>query len=84
MQMHEQHYQQDLGDGYTLRWANASDRDSLLDLYGYVFRDETSGAHNTYLMAYADDLLSGRHPMSSPAILPWWPTPTIASSPQPY
>jgi predicted acetyltransferase len=31
-----------------------------------VFRDETSGAHNTYLMAYADDLLSGRHPMSSP------------------
>jgi len=66
MQMHEQHYQQDLGDGYTLRWANASDRDSLLDLYGYVFRDETSGARNTYTMAYADDLLSGRHPMSSP------------------
>ncbi len=66
MHMHEQHYQEDLGDGYTLRWATPSDRDSLLDLYGFVFRDETNGSHNTYLMAYADDLLSGRHPMGSP------------------
>jgi len=66
MHLHDQHYQSNLGDGYTLRWATPSDRDSLLDLYGYVFRDETNGAHNTYLMAYADDLLSGRHPMGSP------------------
>lgn len=65
MQMHEQHYHADLGDGYTLRWAIPSDKDSLLDLYGYVFREETNGSHNTYLMAYTDDLFSGRHPFGS-------------------
>ena len=66
MQMHEQHYQQDLGDGYTLRWANANDVASLLDLYGFVFRDETIESSNAYVKAYAAELISGRHPMGSP------------------
>lgn len=66
MQMHEQHYQQDLGDGYTLRWANPSDEASLLDLYGYVFRDETSEPSNAYVKAYANNLLSGLNPLGSP------------------
>lgn len=66
MHLHEQHYQTNLGDGYTLRWATPQDQQSLLDLYGYVFRDETIEESNAYVSAYAHDLMSGRHPMGSP------------------
>ena len=66
MHLHDQHYQSNLGDGYTLRWATPQDQQSLLDLYGYVFRDETIEESNAYVSAYAHDLMSGRHPMGSP------------------
>ena len=62
----EANFRETLADGYILRWGNADDHASLLQLYGVVFGEEVDTGFNKYVVAYVEGLLSGRHPLCSP------------------
>jgi hypothetical protein len=59
-------YCRNLSDGLALRWSTAADADGLYRLYSHVFRDNAESPLNTDIAAYADDCLSGRHPLIGP------------------
>lgn len=59
-------YRRDLGDGLLLRWSTTADRERIIELYRYVFRDAADEPPNTYIATWAGDLLSGRHPLITP------------------
>ena len=59
--IHEQGYREDLGDGFTLRWANRSDDASLVALYDTVFDDNPP-----YVSAYVMAQIAGTSPVGVP------------------
>ncbi|MFN5367904.1 MAG: GNAT family N-acetyltransferase [Roseiflexaceae bacterium] len=59
--MHEQDYRENLGDGYTLRWANRDDDASLVALYDTVFDDNP-----LYVSAYVMAQIAGTSPVGVP------------------
>ena len=62
-QLHEQHYSRTLADGYTLRWGDERDLDSIADLYARVFGDEVESGYNHYVANYGRRVLSTEHPL---------------------
>ena len=56
--MHEQTYQQALGDGFTLRWLQQNDEASLVALYDTVFDDTPP-----YVSKYVMEQLHGKSPI---------------------
>lgn len=64
--MHDATYQEQLADGFTLRWATAADQASIDDLYERVFGDEHESGRNTYVANYARRVVSGNHPLGIP------------------
>lgn len=61
IQMHDQAYREDLGDGFVVRWATPADEASLIALYNEVFKDDTE-----YVSIYAMEMFHGRHPLGVP------------------
>ncbi|HEX5689778.1 MAG TPA: GNAT family N-acetyltransferase, partial [Roseiflexaceae bacterium] len=59
-------YRRNLGDGLVLRWSTAADTAGLERLYSQVFRDSAESPPNTDISAYANDCMSGRHPLIGP------------------
>jgi hypothetical protein len=59
-------YRRSLGDGLILRWSTAADAAGLERLYSHVFRDNAEAPLNADVCAYANDCLSGRHPLIGP------------------
>lgn len=64
--LHDAAYQEHLADGYTLRWATASDQASIDDLYARVFGDEHESGRNEMVANYARRVVSGTHPLGIP------------------
>ena len=60
---HDQLYQRPLADGYTLRWGDERDHDSIADLYARVFGDEVESGVNHYVANYGRRVLSAEHPL---------------------
>ncbi len=60
---HEQQYRRSLADGYTLRWGDEHDHDSIADLYARVFGDEVESGFNQYVANYGRRVLSAEHPL---------------------
>lgn len=59
-------YQRELDGGLLLRWSTAQDVEGLARLCAEAFRDEEADPPNTYFGHWAEDLMSGRHPLAGP------------------
>jgi hypothetical protein len=64
--LHDPDYQRDLGDGLRLRWSTPADRERVVALYAHVFRDRADAPIDTRLIAWVEDMFSGRHPLITP------------------
>ncbi|HEX5441869.1 MAG TPA: GNAT family N-acetyltransferase, partial [Ktedonobacterales bacterium] len=59
-------YQRALDGGLLLRWSTADDVEGLARLCAEAFRDEEADPPNAYFGHWAEDLMSGRHPLTGP------------------
>lgn len=65
VQLHEQSYRRQIDENLVLRWSSAADRDAILELYGYVFRQKEDSPAPIPLLTFVSDLLSDKHPFMS-------------------
>lgn len=66
IQMHEQAYRREMGDGLVLRWSTAADIEQIGQLYETVFRPKPDAPLGTRMASWASDAASGRHPATGP------------------
>ncbi len=59
-------YQRTLDGGLLLRWSTEKDTEGLARLCAEAFRDEEADPPNAYFGHWAEDLMSGRHPLTGP------------------
>ena len=59
-------YQRALDGGLLLRWSTAQDVEGLARLGADAFRDEEADPPNIYFGHWAEDLMSGKHPLADP------------------
>ncbi len=64
--MAENEYRRDLGNGLVLRWSTPEDMERVVDLYGYVFRQNADAPLNPHIPNWTRDMFSGRHPYIGP------------------
>ncbi len=62
--MHEQSYRHDMGDGLVARWSTRADREKILAITGFVFREKASDPVNPNWDYWINDLMTG-HPLAS-------------------
>ncbi len=60
-------YRRDLGGGLTVRWSTAADQPQIGELYGKAFRQAEADPPSPAMLAWLDDLISGRHPLLGPS-----------------
>lgn len=65
VQLHDQSYRRRIDENLVLRWSSAADRDPILQLYGYVFRQKEQDPLATSMMDVVSDLMSDKHPLMS-------------------
>lgn len=62
MELYDERYCQDLGDGYMVRWATPADVAGYVDLSMRVFRGSANDAPSESIRRYGIDLTSEYHP----------------------
>jgi hypothetical protein len=66
VQMDEDTYRRDLGDGLTLRWSMPEDVEQVASLYAHVYRASPDAPLNWHVPLWARDMFSGQHPLIGP------------------
>lgn len=64
MELYDERYCHDLGDGYTVRWATPADIPGYVDLCMRVFRGSVNDAPSQSMHLYCNELASEYHPQS--------------------
>ena len=66
VQMSEDTYRRELGDGLTLRWSTPEDVEQVASLYAHVYRSSPDAPLNWHVPLWTRDMFSGRHPHIGP------------------
>jgi GNAT superfamily N-acetyltransferase len=66
VQLSEDAYRRELGDGLTLRWSTPEDVEQVASLYAQVFRSSLDAPLNWHVPQWARNMFSGRHPHIGP------------------
>lgn len=64
MELYDERYCQDLGDGYMVRWATPADVPSYITLTTLAFRASATAEPNLLSETYSSELTSDHHPLS--------------------
>ena len=66
VQMSEDTYRRELGDGLALRWSMPEDIEQVASLYAHVYRSRPDAPLNWHVPIWTRDMFSGRHPHIGP------------------
>ena len=66
VQMSEDTYRRELGDGLTLRWSLPEDVEQVASLYAQVYRSSPDSPLNWHVPLWTRDMFSARHPHIGP------------------
>lgn len=66
IQMQDDTYSRELGDGLVLRWSTPEDVEQVASLYAHVYRSSPEAPLNWHVPIWTRNMFSGRHPHIGP------------------